>query len=96
MDLNTKPMHQLGKFEIGECQGNLWCSYDKRTLEITGFYLSRPGRERDLIEIEQQYIIDWLCEEYDNENIENAILEELMDEYAREDFVESHSARRLG
>ena len=94
--MDYKAMFRLGKFAIGECQGDLWCSYDK-DCDVTGFYLSRPElKKNDLFEIDQHQIIDWLIDEYDNESTRADILEQEMDEAAYDDFEKAHSARRLG
>ena len=86
----------IGVYDFFGTECELYCTYSPEYLEIEEFRLFRPKAKKNWIVIDQDEIICSLMDIFDNDETEALMKEDIAETYAYEDFVESHSARRLG
>jgi predicted metal-binding transcription factor (methanogenesis marker protein 9) len=92
--MKTTPMIKIDKFTVSGAE--VWCSYDNENLEIRDFFIVKAGASLDKAELSKGDVADMFFMMYDNSETEQMIKDDIAETYAYEDFVESHSARRLG
>ena len=91
--MKTTPMIKIDKFTVSGAE--VWCSYDNENLEIRDFFIVKAGASLDKAELSKGDVADMFFMMYDNSETEQMIKDDIAETYAYEDFVESHSARRL-
>ena len=85
----------LGIFEFFGEEVELSCTYDPENLEIEDFIIFVGGRKLGNIKIEQVNLYDFLYEKFNTQETYDMIVEQIIEDHARTDFLDAHRVRRV-